>query len=260
MAASVRAATPQHFGGRVGSPRDRRATGSAPVLTSWCGRWRRSWHSGITSTSPGRKIAAELPWLTGTRTASTKTGGEAGFAAFGGKLSLSHVTEPVTESEATLVHWVDELEDHWRRTDVVFPPMSEAIDGNIFYVQGHLRRGGSPSWPGVWWSGVIDRIAIVLTGSSVHLMGPTRASEDKDLWMSELEEQWNTLVGQPGNWSHGEEWAIGCAMQFATGSGGGAPPQFVEACVLTNTVLDPGPDRDADRLVLGSPYFVALLH
>ena len=67
-----------------------------------------------------RTIAAELPSLTGTRTASSKTGGEAGFAAFGGTLSLSHVTEPVTESEATLVHWVDELEEHWRKTGVVF--------------------------------------------------------------------------------------------------------------------------------------------
>jgi hypothetical protein len=61
-----------------------------------------------------RKIAAELPWSTGTRTASSRTGAEAGFAAFGGTRSLSHVTEPVAESEATLVHWVDEPEDHWR--------------------------------------------------------------------------------------------------------------------------------------------------
>ncbi|MGH7483250.1 MAG: hypothetical protein ACRELV_13945 [Longimicrobiales bacterium] len=77
--------------------------------------------------------------------------------------------------------------------------------------------------------------------------------------MSDLEQQWNTLVGEPRD-SHGEEWAIGCAMQFATGSGGGTPPQFVEACVLTNAVLSPGPEWDAERLILGTPYFVALLH
>jgi len=78
--------------------------------------------------------------------------------------------------------------------------------------------------------------------------------------MSDLDEQWNTLVGQPGDGSHGEDWAISCALQFATGSGGGTPPQFVAAGVLTNAVLTPGRESDVERLILGSPYFVALMH
>jgi hypothetical protein len=207
-----------------------------------------------------RKLVAELPWLVESRTVRSKSGVEAGLSAMGGTATLSHVIEPVAESEATLVHWVEQLEEQWAKNNLSFPPPWEATDGQVFYIQTSLRRGGPPGWPGVWWGGVIEDLALVLTGSSVHLMGHARKVDDKDLWMSDLEEQWNTLVGSSGGSSHGTKWAVDCAVQFALGSAGGMPPQFVEACVLTNTVQTVEGMGAINRLILGSPYFVALLH
>ena len=118
--------------------------------------------------------------------------------------------------------------------------------------------------PGMWFSGVLDRVAIVLAGSQVHSMGP-RAEDENGLWMSDLPDQLRVLqeieehaldldVGADG---------LAAAIGVACGSWGGVSQNLEFTARIDKIYRQPelgeiqGDDDPFERLLLGSPLYVA---